>query len=207
MPRRYRLGERAAQMDATRDRIVDAAIDLYAEVGISATTMRQIGRRADVAPGTLRNHFPSREDLDRAIVERLTAEAPLPALDIFDGARSIDARLGILIRATGTFFDQAERINRMWRRERMLTSVWNETGAAYGARWNELMRLALGTLGDDPDALAILRAVLDPAFFESVRASARSTDKVCGLVTALIVPWFVAREARSGAAHGWDVPD
>ena len=41
MPRPYRLGEREGQVQATRERIVEAAIDLYAEVGISAATMRE----------------------------------------------------------------------------------------------------------------------------------------------------------------------
>src|SRR3972149_5460199 len=124
MPRTYRLGERAAQMEATRVRIVESAIELYTEQGISSTTMAQVSKRADVAPGTLRNHFPSREDLDRAMVERLTAEAPLPDLSIFDGARTIEERLPRLIRVTGTFLDQSARIHRMWLRERMLTSAW-----------------------------------------------------------------------------------
>jgi AcrR family transcriptional regulator len=72
------MGRRAAQLDETRARIADAAIELYAEVGISAATMREIGGRADVAPGTLRNHFPTRDDLDRAIVDRMTAGIQLP---------------------------------------------------------------------------------------------------------------------------------
>ena len=196
MPRSYRLGQRAAQIEATRSRIIEAAIDLYMEMGISATTMQQVGVRADVAPGTLRNHFPSREALDRAMVERLTAEAPLPYLTMFAGARSIEERLERLTRAAGTFFDQAARIYRMWLRERMLTSVWTETGAAYGARWDELMRSALGSLSDDPDASAILRAVLQPSFFESIRSGTRTTDEVCAVVVSLITPWFGARSAE-----------
>ena len=55
MPRPYRLGERAGQVQATRERIVEAAIDLYAEVGASKATLRDVGIRADVAPNTLRN--------------------------------------------------------------------------------------------------------------------------------------------------------
>jgi AcrR family transcriptional regulator len=51
-------------MQATRDRIVEAAIGLYTEQGISRTTLRQVGERADVAPGTLRNHLASRVDLE-----------------------------------------------------------------------------------------------------------------------------------------------
>jgi AcrR family transcriptional regulator len=112
MPRTYRLGERAARMQATRERIVEAAIELYTEMGITGTTMRHIAQRADVAPGTLRNHFASREELDRAMVERLAAEAPLPELSIFDGAHSIGERLGRLIRVTGGSSTRA-RLQRM----------------------------------------------------------------------------------------------
>jgi AcrR family transcriptional regulator len=195
MPRSYRLGQRAAQLRATRERIVEAAIELYTELGISGTSMRQVALRADVAPGTLRHHFPSREALDRAMVERLTAEAPLPDLTIFDGARSIEECLERLIIATGRFLDQSARIYRMWLRERMLTSVWTETGAAYGVRWEQLMQSALGILSDDPDASATLRAVLDLSFFESVRAGTRTTEEVCGLIASVITPWYVARSA------------
>lgn len=195
MPRPYRMGERTAQMEATRARIVEAAIGLYVDQGISATTMLQIGQRADVAPGTLRNHFRSRDALDAAMVDRLQAEAPLPELSLFDGADSIEERLHRLIRVTGTFLDQAARLYRMWLREPMLTGAWVEGGAAYGAGWDQLMRFALGPLADDDDAMTVLRAVLQPSFFESVRAGARSTEQVSDLVAAAIVPWFAARSA------------
>jgi AcrR family transcriptional regulator len=183
-------------MGATRSRILDAAVELYTEQGISTTTMRQIGQRADVAPGTLRNHFPSRELLDAAMVERLKAEVPLPELSIFDGARSIEERLERLIRATGVFLDQGALWYRMWLREPMLSRVWAEAGAAYGAKWDQLMRSALGPLADNGDAMAVLRAVLQVSFFENVRAARRTTEQVCSLVTAAIVPWFVARSAQ-----------
>ncbi len=207
MPRNYRLGKRAAQMSATRERILNAAIELYVELGISSTTMRQIGQRADVAPGTLRNHFPSRERLDAAMVERLTADVPLPELAIFDGAGSIEERLGRLIGATGVFLDQSALLYRMWLREPMRTGVWAEAGAAYGARWDQLMRSALGPLADDDDAMTVLRAVLQTSFFEGVRAGRRTTEQVCALVTAALAPWFVARSAqrqREGPTVGSD---
>jgi AcrR family transcriptional regulator len=132
MPRRYRLGERAAQVEATRQRIMDAAIDLYVEIGVSAATMREIGARADVAPGTLRKHFSTRDDLDRAMVGRLTESITLPDLSIFDGARSIDERLERVIAAGAQFIDGAQRLYRMWLREPMLSEPWLETGAAFG---------------------------------------------------------------------------
>jgi AcrR family transcriptional regulator len=206
MPRPYRLGERAAQVEATRGRIVDAAIECFTELGISAATMRGIGIRADVAPGTLRTHFRTRDALERAMVERMASEVALPDLSIFDGARSIDERLARLIGAGGIFTDQARRLYRMWLREPMLTSPWIEQGAEYGARWEELMRVALGSLADDEDSMAVLRAVIHPEFFDSLRAGGRSTEDVSALVTAVVVPWFAAR-AGEIATRGPSVDD
>jgi len=201
MPRQYRLGKRIDQMQATRDRIVEAAIELYIEVGLSKATLHQIGLRADVAPGTLRNHFPSRRLLDEAMVERLTAEAPLPEASMFDGADSVEARIGRLICAAGTFLDQSGRLYRMWLREPMLTSPWTEEGARYGARWAELQSLALGSLADDDDVQAVFRAILEPAFFDAIRGGTRTTDEVCALITRMIVPWLVG---RTGTDEGHD---
>lgn len=197
MPRRYRLGERAVHVEATRERIVEAAAELYIEKGISATTMREIGLRADVAPGTLRSHFPSRDALERAMVDRLTTEALLPDPSIFDGSLTIAERLERLIRVGGTFIEQAQRIYRMWLREPMSSGPWAEKGAEYGARWNELMRFALGPLANDADALAMLRGVLEPAFFEQVRGGVRTTEQAATLITDAIVPWYRQREAEA----------
>ena len=194
MPRTYRLGERAAGMEATRTRILEAAIALYTERGISATTMREIGDRADVAPGTLRNHFPSREALDEAMVERLRQEGPLPPPSILDGAETIEERLRRVLAAAGSFFEGAARIYRMWLREPMLTRPWLAAGAEYGQRWDTLMRSALGPLAGDDDAMAVLRAVLQPPFFEQIGAGQRSTDEVVDLIASVLSPWFEARD-------------
>jgi AcrR family transcriptional regulator len=193
MPRKYRLGERATQMRATRERIVEAGVELAIEVGISKMTMRQVGLRADVAPGTLRNHFASRMALEEAMVERLTAEGPLPDASIFDGAQTLDERVARLLQVTGTFFDQAGRIYRMWLREPMLTRPWTEAGARYGARWAELQRLALGPLADDDDVQTVLRAIMAPPFFDALRSGTRSSKEAGILIAAALAPWLRAR--------------
>jgi AcrR family transcriptional regulator len=203
MPRRYRLGEREVQMRATRHRIVEAAIELSIEVGISHATMRQVGLRADVAPGTLRNHFPSRRALEEAMVEQLAAEGPLPDASIFDGAGSLEERVGRLLLVTGTFIDRAGRLYRMWLREPMLASPWTEAGARYGARWAELQRLALGQLADDEDVQAVFRMIMAPPSFDALRGETRSTEEASALITAAVVPWLLARaEASANGAQG-----
>ena len=192
------MGERVAQMQATHDRIVEAAIELYTEVGISGTTMRRVGLRAGVAPGTLRRHVPTRRALDEAMVERLTREAPLPDLSLYDGARAPEERVIRYVHATYRFIDQAGRMYRMWLREPMITSPWAEAGAAYGARWAELQRLALGPLADDEEVQAVFRAVLDVPFFDALRGEGRrSTDEASDLATELVLAWLASRQPSS----------
>jgi AcrR family transcriptional regulator len=53
-----------------RDRILQAAFDLFLSQGIEATTIEDICGRADVANRTFFNHFASRQDMIRALAER-----------------------------------------------------------------------------------------------------------------------------------------
>src|SRR5918995_1474125 len=61
--RRYEKRARAAQEQATRMRIVDAAIDLHGTVGPARTTISAIAERADVRRATVYRHFPDERAL------------------------------------------------------------------------------------------------------------------------------------------------
>jgi len=67
-PRSYNLGKRKASVEATRTRIIDAAIDAYAEFNVSGTSMQEVARRANVAPGTVFYHFATAEELAETAV-------------------------------------------------------------------------------------------------------------------------------------------
>jgi AcrR family transcriptional regulator len=56
----------------TRERILDAAMDVFAEDGFSGATISEVERRVGLAAGTgsLHRHFPSKEALLQAAVER-----------------------------------------------------------------------------------------------------------------------------------------
>ena len=61
--RRREAGLRERKKLATRERIRDAAAELFARHGYSAATMRQIARRAHVGLGTLFNYAEDKRDL------------------------------------------------------------------------------------------------------------------------------------------------
>ena len=190
MPRAYRLGKRSADKAATRARVVQAAIELYIERGMSRASMNMIARRADVAVATVLNHFPTRLELDRAIVERAQAEMPVPEISVFDEADTVTERVRRLSRQSGLFLERAEPWYRMWLREPMTTGPWAQAGADAGAGWDRLCRFALGTLADDQEAMAILRATMEPGFFNSVRSTVGSTVEAADLIAAAIGPWL-----------------
>lgn len=199
MPRPYRLGKRAIEKQATRTRIIEAAVDLYGERGISQTSMQQVAARADVAPATVFNHFPSRADLDQAIVDRALDEMAAPDADIYDGLETLAERIATLARETGSFIDRSGTWYRMWIREPMVDGPWADAGADYGARWERLFRGALGPLADDADAMAILRATMDPTFFDAVKAGTRTTDEAAGVIAAAITPWLERKAGEDPA--------
>ena len=66
VPRSYTLKQRAERQDETRERIVDATIELHQTIGPTATTISQIAERAGVGRVTVYRHFPDELTLARA---------------------------------------------------------------------------------------------------------------------------------------------
>jgi AcrR family transcriptional regulator len=66
----------------TADRILDAAEDLFAEKGYSATSLGDVADRVGIRSPSLYNHFRNKEALYEAVLERLLEEfsAPLEEL-------------------------------------------------------------------------------------------------------------------------------
>src|SRR5881275_1456221 len=61
---------RADQKEATRARIVAAALALFRTRGFDATTTKAIAQRARVAEGTVFNYFPTKEDIALHFLEQ-----------------------------------------------------------------------------------------------------------------------------------------
>jgi AcrR family transcriptional regulator len=73
---------RQARSEATRKKIINAAVDLFGEMGYSATGLGDITERMEMTKGALYYHFDSKESLATAIVE----EGATALLEAFLGA-------------------------------------------------------------------------------------------------------------------------
>ena len=85
---------RAEQRDATRQRIVDAAIETFAEHGFGASSTRDIAARAGVTQGLLTYHFASKDELWRAAADQIF-DGLVAALALDAAAAGGDARTAI----------------------------------------------------------------------------------------------------------------
>jgi AcrR family transcriptional regulator len=59
----------------TRDRILDVALELFTESGYEASSLRQIAERVGITKASLYYHFPSKKDILKALVERVSGGA------------------------------------------------------------------------------------------------------------------------------------
>jgi TetR/AcrR family transcriptional regulator len=77
--------------DATRERILAAALELFSELSFDGATTREIAARAGVTQGLLNYHFSSKDELWRAAVDGLFAEFNQALDSRAEGLRGVDA--------------------------------------------------------------------------------------------------------------------
>ena len=76
--------------DATRERILAAAVDLFADRSFAGATTREIAARAGVSQPSLNYHFHSKDVLWRAAVDSLFARLNAALLTRIEGLRGVD---------------------------------------------------------------------------------------------------------------------
>lgn len=86
--RRFRREGEARRQDA----LITAALDLIAEGGAQAATVRAIADRAGVTPGLIRHYFQTKAALTRAAYARLMDQMTLDSAGLLAGVPAEDAR-------------------------------------------------------------------------------------------------------------------
>jgi AcrR family transcriptional regulator len=121
---RARIGRPPASDAApTADRILAAALRLFAERGFAATSVRQIASTVGVTDAALYSHFASKQAIFDRLVESMGP--PTPALLGFDAAAMISVRPEVAVPAA------IERLLTYWSEPdvRMFTAVLMREGS------------------------------------------------------------------------------
>lgn len=193
MPRRYNLGRRAAPKADTRSRIVAAALEIYRDRGLAGASNLAIARAADVAPATVRNHFPDAADLAHAVFEALLVELRIPTPAIFDGLGTLRERVERIARDLAAFYERSEPWWRAYEREPDLIRAWGGGVDQYYADVERLMREALGELASDERSVAVVASVIGPPTFFALKGRGFTYDESVELTLELVLPWLERR--------------
>jgi len=81
---------------ATRNQIINAAVELFNQHGLEAVTMEQIAEKADIAKGTLYHYYPSKEAIINAYIQKIFRERNPARLAEFHALPDTRARLTAL---------------------------------------------------------------------------------------------------------------
>jgi AcrR family transcriptional regulator len=92
--------------EQTRQRILEAALQLFRQKGFAATTMREVADAAGLATGAAYYHFPSKESIVLAFYDRARSELG-PLLDeALAEPKKLEARIVAMISVKLRYFTQ-----------------------------------------------------------------------------------------------------
>jgi AcrR family transcriptional regulator len=223
---------RQVRSEATRRKILDAAIDVFGEVGYAAAGWNTIIERTGMTKGALYHHFDSKESLASAVIEE-GSEAILVAFRNVCGSSS--PALENMIHGTFTIANVlgSDKTARAAEQLTAALSGFNEAATRFCANLIELMAAqarrasAEGDLRRDLDAVSISEAIVGAMFGTRLLCTAIAAKGVeghgevggvadglaapptqfwelilAGIVTEASLPYFREFLAREALRHG-----
>lgn len=149
-------------MTTTRERILDTALDLFNESGTAAISTNHIAAACGISPGNLYYHFRNKEEIIRALFERLFARWDGSDTEAGDSLPTL-ADVMLIVRASFSWLWDYRFIYReliaLLRRDEELKRRWVEVRARGFAGFRELVDffVAAGVLRQPTDAEEVTR--------------------------------------------------
>ena len=107
---------RWARTDATQQRILDAATEVFSTRGFSAATMADIVENSGASIGSIYHHFGAKKELFLAIYERLSAEVEVRIAQAAGASADLDSQQAFALYARAY-------LNAIWDNRRAATMI------------------------------------------------------------------------------------
>jgi AcrR family transcriptional regulator len=175
MARKHGTGRRRdGRRERTRQRIVEATVELHETVGVARATISAIAERAGVQRLTVYRHFPDERALLSACSGHWTASNPPPEPGSWSQVADPQERLRLALREVYAYHRRTEPMMSNIVREAPVQPVLLEVAEPYFRHW-ERMRYVLATgWGVGDERLALLLATLGHALdFQTWRSLVR----------------------------------
>jgi len=213
---------RQVRSEVTRQKILDAAIDVFNEVGYAAADRGAIIERTGMTKGAFYHHFDSMESLASAIID----EGAKLVLDVLAGTSdSFSPALENMVHGTFVTADlfSSDKVARTAEQLSLALGNLNDTSARVYARWLEMMAaeagraISEGDLREDLDPQMVSESIISATFGTRILSqSAPGGSDLIGqlthmwelllpaLVTDTSLPYYreyLAREALRHVKH------
>jgi AcrR family transcriptional regulator len=196
------MGERAVQLDRTRERIVAAAVKLHAARGVQATSWDDLAMAAGVNRTTVYRHFPRLEELIPACARSAFEAIDLPSrseLELrFRDLAGPEARLERVIRESCSCYERGAGWLRAARREADMMPELARVNRKIRAGVRALVDVALGAHPIAPSARTALETVVDYPFWQELIDSGIPPAQAPGIVSQLAKSLVKARRTHEG---------
>ena len=177
MTRKYELKQRAESRTATRERIVEATVELHDSIGPARTTISAIAERAGVQRLTVYRHFPDERSLFEACAGHWAAEYPAPDPSAWAAVDDPEERLRIALSEIYAFFRTTEGMTGNLLRDLPDSPVLKETAAPFIRYWETVREVLDHGWKTRGPKRKLLRAVIGHAIeFETWRSFARRQE-------------------------------
>ncbi|MFV3127339.1 TetR/AcrR family transcriptional regulator [Niveispirillum sp. KHB5.9] len=142
---------------ATHQRIIEAAIRCFLEIGYHRTTTSEIAKQARVTRGAVQYYFPTTPEVLRAtvdhITQRFTAEYLAATANVaHEGGEGLDQGIEALWHAAHSpFWTAWKELEAAARTDTELASIMGPAKATFAARWEQTAKDVYGSfLEADP---------------------------------------------------------
>lgn len=164
----------SARRQKTRDRLLEAALDVFAEVGVDAAPVELIAERAGFTRGAFYSNFDSKAELFMALAERentkrleqvhVGIETVLPDMptEMFGG--TLDQKHSAVTETVAAFL-RLQGDDRQWcliEAEFRMQALRNPEFGRYFAEYNQAMLERLGTVLVDALGALGMRLAIEP---------------------------------------------
>ncbi len=192
----------ARTISGRRDEIMAVAAAMFAERGVAATTVRDIGESAGVLSGSLYHHFSSKNEIVREVLADFMEQINRSFAAVAAASTSPEETVRGLVRATLECIDSHPHATRIYQRDRpyLRQHGLDETIAAQSREVRRYWEVAIaegvatGVFRDDVPGEVFYRSLRDTlwATMHWPNRSAWSTADFADLMASLFLGGFRA---------------
>jgi AcrR family transcriptional regulator len=186
MARRYELKRRQVRKDETRQRIVDAAVELHESLGANETSVAAIAERAGVGRLTVYRHFPDERALLTACTSHYMTAHPAPDARRWESIDDPSERLAVALPEIYAYYDVVGEMLTKSDRDAMTNPVLADVVAPYATAWEAIARVLVRGWDDPVRRAAVGHAIALSTWRSLTGDHGMSKDQAAALMAGMV---------------------